>query len=82
MLGACALLSAARVALGQSSDPAATSAPDRSSLPIPLQRFEATIGKIYQQSEPAWKNPLAAPEGAPKVTLERAVDRFIMRLGV
>jgi len=41
--------------------------PDRTVLPIPLSPFAGKIGKNYKESEPAWQNPVAAPEGAPNV---------------
>lgn len=44
-----------------------TAQPDRSSLPIQLPSFEGKIGKTYKNSESAWQNPVAAPEGAPNI---------------
>ncbi|MCA8879874.1 MAG: sulfatase-like hydrolase/transferase [Rhodobacteraceae bacterium] len=41
--------------------------PDRNHLPIPLAPFEGKIGQTYQDSEPDWQEPVAAPEGAPNV---------------
>lgn len=42
-------------------------APDRTTLPMPLSKFEGKIGKTYKESEPAWQHPPAAPDGAPSV---------------
>jgi len=47
----------------------AQTGPDRSSLPLRLPAFEGEIGRTYEESEPAWQNPVAAPEGAPNVIL-------------
>ncbi len=41
--------------------------PDRSNLPVPLAPFEGTISNTYEDSEPDWQEPVAAPEGAPNV---------------
>ncbi|MBJ3777367.1 sulfatase-like hydrolase/transferase [Acuticoccus mangrovi] len=41
--------------------------PDRTTLPIPLAPFEGTIGETYQESQPDWQEPVAAPEGAPNI---------------
>ena len=41
--------------------------PDRTKLPIPLPPFDGKIDKTYKDSEAAWQNPVAAPEGAPNV---------------
>ena len=40
---------------------------DRTTLPIPLSTFTGTIGKTYKESEAAWQQPVAAPDGAPNV---------------
>jgi arylsulfatase A-like enzyme len=42
---------------------------DRTKLPMPLSKFEGKIGKTYKESEAAWQNPPAAPEGAPNVII-------------
>lgn len=39
----------------------------RQKLPMSLAPFEGTIGATYQESEPDWQEPAAAPEGAPNV---------------
>ncbi|MCT4371308.1 sulfatase-like hydrolase/transferase [Yangia mangrovi] len=41
--------------------------PDRSKLPVPLAPFEGTIGETYEDSEPDWQDPVAAPDDAPNV---------------
>ena len=41
--------------------------PDRSRLPISLSPFEGEIARTYQQSQPDWPQPVAAPHGAPNV---------------
>ena len=41
--------------------------PDRSKLPIRLSPFEGRIGETYQESEPDWQDPPAAPANAPNV---------------
>ncbi|MDB6179532.1 arylsulfatase [Paracoccus sp. Z330] len=43
--------------------------PDRSTLPISLAPFEGEIGATYQESEPDWQEPVAAPDGAPNVVV-------------
>ena len=45
----------------------AEQSPDRTTLPIPLSKFEGKIGKTYKESEADWQEPPAAPEGAPNV---------------
>ena len=47
--------------------PALAQAPDRTTLPMPLSKFEGKIGKTYKESEGAWQHPPAAPAGAPNV---------------
>ena len=42
-------------------------APDRTTLPMPLSKFEGKIGKTYKESESAWQHPPVAPESAPNV---------------
>ncbi|WP_226627700.1 sulfatase-like hydrolase/transferase [Alloyangia pacifica] len=41
--------------------------PDRNKLPVPLAPFEGTIGETYEDSEPDWQDPVAAPDDAPNV---------------
>jgi arylsulfatase A-like enzyme len=41
--------------------------PERTTVPMPLSRFEGKIGKTYQESTPAWQHPVAPPAGAPNV---------------
>ena len=55
----------ALVALGAQAQ--AQQWPDRSTLPIPLAPFEGKVGETYQQSEPDWQEPVAAPEDAPNI---------------
>ncbi len=41
--------------------------PDRAHVPDALSPFEGRIGKTYKESESAWQQPPAPPEGAPNV---------------
>lgn len=42
---------------------------DRTQLPLPEPPFQGKIGKTYQDSEPAWPELPAPPEGAPNVVI-------------
>lgn len=42
---------------------------DRSQLPLPEPPFQGKIGKTYQDSEAAWPELPAPPEGAPNVVI-------------
>ncbi len=43
--------------------------PDRHILPIAPEEFSGKIGTTYADSEPAYPDPLNAPDGAPNVVV-------------
>ncbi len=62
LLAACALAVSVLISSTRAAD-----WPDRTTLPIPLAPFEGKIVKTYKESQPAWQEPVTAPEGAPNV---------------